>query len=232
METRPLARLAAAIFPAYTGAMQRRSLLVSLLALVASPAFAQGRTVSPFAPQVDYAIDGFFGRPEDGKKPEAARIWRTRNAIRYEARGGVERHVVARLDLDKAWLTLPSLGVSFETDLSGFGLSPAALRGDGFRLRPLGSETAEGQPTTKLRMTRTAADPGFDGFAWVDARGILWRLQGAGEALGQPGTLDWRFANATVGQFARALVEAPAGRTVPVAGEALVAMLRRFGMVR
>ncbi len=232
METRPLACLAAAIFPAYTGTMQRRSLLVSVLALAASPAFAQGRTVSPFAPQVDHAIDGYFGRPEDGKPPEAARIWRTRNAIRYEARGGVERHVVARLDLDKAWLSLPSLGVNFETDLSGFGLSPAALRGDGFRLQPLGDERVEGQPTTKLRMTRTAADPGFDGFAWVDARGILWRLQGAGEALGQPGRLDWRFANAAVGPVSRELVEAPAGRIVPVAGEALVAMLRRFGMVR
>jgi hypothetical protein len=201
--------------------MQRRSLLASLLAVAASPAFAQGRTVSPFAPQVDYAIDGFFGKPEQGKPSEAARIWRTRNAIRYEARGGVERHVVARLDLDKAWLSLPSLGVNFETDLSGFGLSPAALRGDGFRIQPIGDERMEGQPTTKLRMTRTAADPGFDGFAWVDSRNILWRLQGA-----------WRFANVAVGPVARGLVEAPAGRIVPVAGEALVAMLRRFGMVR
>jgi hypothetical protein len=35
-----------------------------------------------------------------------------------------------------------------------------------------------------------------------------------------------------VGPVARGMVEAPAGRIVPVAGEALVAMLRRFGMVR
>lgn len=212
--------------------MQRRAFLASLLASAASPAFGQSRTASPFAPQVEYAIDGYFGRPGDGKPPEAARIWRTRTAIRYEARGGIERTVVARLDLDKAWLSLPGLGVNFETDLSGFGLSPAALRGDGFKLQTVGSEPVEGQPTTKLRMTRTAADPGFDGFAWVDSRGILWKLLGAGEALGQPGTLDWRFANATVGPVARELVEAPAGRIVPVAGEALVAMLRRFGMVR
>ncbi len=212
--------------------MDRRGFLSIALTFAASPAFGQVLAASPFAPQVEYAIDGYFGRPGDSKPPEAARIWRTRNAIRYEARGGIERTVVARLDLDRAWLSLPGLGINFETDLSGFGLSPAALRGDGFRLQTIGSERMEGQPTTKLRMTRTAADPGFDGFAWVDARNILWRLQGAGEALGQPGTLDWRFANAAVGPVARELVEAPAGRIVPVAGEALVAMLRRFGMVR
>ncbi|MBI3503905.1 MAG: hypothetical protein HY059_03620 [Proteobacteria bacterium] len=212
--------------------MQRRALLVSLLSLSAAPAVAQGRTPSPFAPQVEYSIDGVFGRVAEGKQPEKARIWRTRNAIRYEVREGIERTVVARLDLDKAWLSLPGLGVNFETDLSGFGLSPGALRGDGFRLRPMGDERVDGQATTKLRMTRTAADPSFDGFGWVDARGILWRLQGAGEALGQPGTLDWRFSNASVGPVARDLLEAPPGRLVPVAGDALVAMLRRFGLVR
>ena len=52
------------------------------------------------------------------------------------------------------------------------------------------------------------------------------------EALGQPGTLDWRFANATVAPVPRDLLDAPPGRIVPVAGEALVAMLRRFGMLR
>ena len=212
--------------------MHRRGFLASLIALSANPAFAQGRGASPFAPQVEYAIDGVFGRAAEGKQPEKARIWRTRNAVRYEVREGIERTVVARLDLDKAWLSLPGLGVNFETDLSGFGLSPGALRGDGFRLQPVGDERVEGQATTKLRMTRTAADPSFDGFGWVDARGILWRLQGAGEALGQPGTLDWRFSNAAVGPVAATLLEAPPGRIVPVAGEALVAMLRRFGLVR
>ncbi|MBL8830832.1 MAG: hypothetical protein JNL71_00445 [Rhodospirillales bacterium] len=212
--------------------MDRRGFLAAALSLAALPAFGQARAASPFAPQVEYAIDGYFGRPGEGMRPEAARIWRTRDAIRYEAKDGIERTVVARLDLDRAWLSLPGLGMAFETDLSGFGLSPAALRGDGFTLRAVGSEPVDGRPTTKLRMTRTAADPGFDGFAWVDARGILWKLNGAGEALGQPGTLDWRFSNASVGPVARELVEAPAGRIVPVAGEALVAMLRRFGMVR
>lgn len=212
--------------------MQRRGFLASLIALSATPAFGQGRAASPFAPQVEYAIDGAFGRASEGKQPERARIWRTRSAIRYETRDAFERTVVARLDLDKVWLTLPALGVTFETDLSGFGLSPDALRGGGFRLQPMGDERVEGQTTTKLRMTRTATDPSFDGFGWVDARGILWRLQGAGEALGQPGMLEWRFSNAAIGQIAPALLAAPAGKTVPVAGEALVAMLRRFGLVR
>ncbi|MBI1244463.1 MAG: hypothetical protein GC202_05610 [Alphaproteobacteria bacterium] len=212
--------------------MLRRELLAGLSALVAAPAFGQGRGPSPFAPQVDYRIDGTFSVPGDGKKPETARIWRSRNALRYEALEGFERTVVARLDLDRAWLALPALHATFETDLSGFGLSPAALRGDGFRLQQVGSERVAGQATTKLRMTRAARDPSFDGFAWVDARGILWKLKGAGEALGQPGTLDWSFANAVVGALPRDTFEPPPGKIVPVAGEALVAMARRFGLVR
>ncbi len=212
--------------------MFRRGFLAGFATLAAAPAFGQARGISPFAPQVDYAIDGTFSVPGEGKRPETARIWRTRNAVRYEAADGIERHVVARLDLDRAWLSLPGLGVAFETDLSGFGLSPAALRGDGFRLTQVATENLAGQATTKLRMTRDRRDPYFDGFAWVDARGILWKLQGAGEAMGQPGTLDWRFSNAAVGPVPRDKLEAPPGKIVPVAGEALAGMLRRFGLVR
>lgn len=225
-------RLAGAIFRAYRGAMYRRELLAGLSMLVAAPALGQARVPSPFAPQVDYRIDGTFSAPGEGRKPETARIWRTRDALRYEALAGFERTVVARLDLDRAWLALPALHATFEMDLSGFGLSPAALRGDGFRLQPLGSERVGGQATTKLRMTRAGSDPAFDGFAWVDSRGILWKLKGAGEALGQPGTLDWSFANAVAGPLPAETFEPPPGKIVPVAGEALAAMLRRFGLVR
>jgi len=207
--------------------MDRRGLLAGFLALAATPAVAQGTRASPFAPQVDYAIDGRFGT---GQAP--GRLWRTRQAIRYESREGIERHLIARLDRDKLWLSLPGLGVTFESDLTGFGLPPAALRGGGFVHRAMGRETVDGQALDKVRLTRTRPDPSFDGFAWVDGRGVLWRLQGAGEAGGVPGNLDWHFANAVVGPVRADLMEAPPGRIVPMAGEALMAALRRFGLIR
>ncbi|MBL8834353.1 MAG: hypothetical protein JNL71_18330, partial [Rhodospirillales bacterium] len=74
--------------------MDRRGFLAAFAAFAAAPAAAQGQAPSPFAPLVEYAIEGQFGRPADGKPPEAARIWRTREAIRYAARDGIERVVV------------------------------------------------------------------------------------------------------------------------------------------
>jgi hypothetical protein len=210
--------------------MQRRSFLAAMLcsASATGRASAQGRGVSAFAVPRDYAIDGYFGR-----ETVPARLHRTRTAIRYEARsGGVPHIVVARLDRDVAWLALPSLGLAFQTDISGIGLNPRALAGEGFREQFVARETHAGIATSKLRLTRTAADPAFDGFAWVGNDGILWRLQGAGEAQGAPGTFDWRFENAALGALDPALFEAPPGRVVPVAGDALAAMLRRFGLVR
>lgn len=208
--------------------MLRRFFLLSSLAAFATPAAGQGRAPSAFAVPRDYSIDGYFAR-----EAAPARLYRTRNAIRYEARSGsVEHHVVARLDRDRAWLILPGVGVAFETDLGGLGLAPRALAGQGFSEQLVGRETYSGIAMSKLRLTRTAADPSFDGFAWVDANGILWRLQGAGEARGTPGTFDWRFENATLGPIDPALLDTPPGRVVPVAGDALAAMLRRFGLVR
>ncbi len=210
--------------------MQRRLFLVSILAAAsaASSTLAQTRGASAFAVPRDYAIDGYFGR-----EAAPARLFRTQNAIRYEARSGAVAHtVVARLDRDVAWFVLPSLGLAFQTDMSGVGLNPRALAGEGFREQFVARETHSGIAMSKLRLTRTAADPAFDGFAWVGNEGILWRLQGAGEAQGTPGTFDWRFENAALGTLDSALFEAPPGRIVPVAGDALAAMLRRFGLVR
>lgn len=209
--------------------MLRRFFLASAAAALAAPANAQSRAPSAFAVPRDYSIDGYFAR--NASVP--ARVYRTRQAIRYEARGGsVEHHVVARLDRDRAWFVLPGLGVAFETDLGGLGLAPQALAGRGFREQLVARETYSGIAMAKLRLTRSALDPAFDGFAWVDADGILWRLQGAGEAQGTPGNFDWRFENATLGPIDAALFETPPGRVVPVAGDALLAMLRRFGLVR
>jgi hypothetical protein len=210
--------------------MIRREILGSILAMAAAAGRASAQTpaVSAFAVPRDYSIDGYFARDK-----EPARLYRTRRAIRYQAReAGIEHVVVARFDLDRAWLSLPALGVNFETGLSDFGLSPQALSGQGFVERAMGRETLDGVATTKLRITRTADDPAFDGFAWVDAGGILMRLQGAGDVKGNGGTVDWRFANPNVGPFDSALLEAPAGRIVPVAGDALLALLRRFGLIR
>jgi hypothetical protein len=210
--------------------MQRRLFLTTILAAISTDggAHAQMRTASAFAVPRDYAIDGYFGR-----ETVPARLYRTRDAIRYEARSGSVAHtVVARLDRDVAWFTLPSLGLAFQTDISGIGLSPRALAGEGFRESFVARETHSGMAMSKLRLTRTAVDPAFDGFAWIGNEGILWRLQGAGEAQGTPGTFDWRFENATLGTLDPALFEAPPGRVVPVAGDALAAMLRRFGLVR
>jgi hypothetical protein len=210
--------------------MQRRLFLASILAMsgAAASATAQGRTASAFAVPRDYAIDGYFGR-----ETVPARLYRSRQAIRYEARSGSVAHtVVARLDRDVAWFVLPSLGLAFQTDMSGIGLNPRALAGEGFREQFVARETHSGIAMSKLRLTRTAVDPAFDGFAWVGNEGILWRLQGAGEAQGTPGTFEWRFENAALGTIDPALFEAPLGRIVPVAGEALAAMLRRFGLVR
>jgi hypothetical protein len=210
--------------------MQRRDFLTAILAATAAStqSLAQGRAPSAFAVPRDYAIDGYFGR--DGAP---ARVFRTRHAIRYEVRNaGVAHQVVARFDRDIAWFQLPSLGLAFQTDLTGLGLSPRALAGEGFREQFVARETHTGIAMSKLRLTRSALDPAFDGFAWVGAEGILWRLQGAGEAQGTPGTFDWRFENAALGPIDPAQFEAPPGRVVPVAGDALASMLRRFGLVR
>jgi hypothetical protein len=209
--------------------MIRRHFIVSILAAAwAVPARGQAPAASAFAVPRDYSVDGYFARDK-----EPARLHRTRRAIRYQSRdSGVEHVVIARFDLDRAWLSLPGLGVNFETGLSDFGLSPQALAGQGFVERVVGRETLDGAATTKLRITRAADDPAFDGFAWVDAGGVLMRLQGAGDVKGNGGTVDWRFANPRIGPFDPALLEAPAGRIVPVAGDALLALLRRFGLIR
>jgi hypothetical protein len=205
----------------------RRGALAGL-ALLAAPAYGQARP-SLFAPQIDYTAIGRFGR--DAK--HSARIHRTRDAIRYHATDGIEHVVIARLDRDKAWLTAPALRLAFETDLTGLGLPPAILRGRGFQESAIRSTTIDGVPAAQLRVKRDAADVALDAVALVDRRGVLWRLEGTGTVGGQPGRLDWRFEDVTQGRFDAALFEAPADiRVVPVAGETLLATLRRFGMIR
>lgn len=206
----------------------RRGVLAGLALLAAPAALGQARP-SLFAPQIDYTAIGWFGR--DAKR--SARIHRTRDAIRYHAADGIEHVVIARLDRDKAWLIAPALRVAFETDLTGLGLPPAILRGRGFQESPIRSTTVDGVPASQLRVKRDAADVGLDAVALVDRRGVLWRLEGTGTVGGQPGRLDWNFEDVTPGRFDASLFEAPADvRVVPVAGETLLATLRRFGLVR
>ncbi len=196
--------------------------------MFASPAFGQARP-SIFAPQIDYTAIGWFGR--DAKR--SARIHRTRDAIRYHATDGIEHVVIAKLDRDKAWLMAPALRMAFETDLTGLGLPPAILRGRGFQESAIRSTSVDGVPASQLRVKRDAADVALDAVALVDRRGVLWRLEGTGTVGGQPGRLDWNFEDVTPGKFEASLFEPPADiRVVPVAGETLLATLRRFGMIR
>lgn len=196
--------------------------------MFASPAFGQARP-SIFAPQIDYTAIGWFGR--DAKR--SARIHRTRDAIRYHATDGIEHVVIAKLDRDKAWLMAPALRMAFETDLTGLGLPPAILRGRGFQESAIRTTSVDGVPASQLRVKRDAADVALDAVALVDRRGVLWRLEGTGTVGGQPGRLDWNFEDVTPGKFEASLFEPPADiRVVPVAGETLLATLRRFGMIR
>lgn len=196
--------------------------------MFASPAFGQARP-SIFAPQIDYTAIGWFGR--DAKR--SARIHRTRDAIRYHATDGIEHVVIAKLDRDKAWLMAPALRMAFETDLTGLGLPPAILRGRGFQESAIRTTSVDGVPASQLRVKRDAADVALDAVALVDRRGVLWRLEGTGTVGGQPGRLDWNFEDVTPGKFDASLFEPPADiRVVPVAGETLLATLRRFGMIR
>jgi hypothetical protein len=209
------------------GLLGRRAALAGL-GLFALPALGQTRG-SMFAPQIDYTATGWFGR--DSKRP--ARIHRTRDAIRYHVVDGIEHIVIARLDRDKAWLMAPALRVAFETDLTGLGLPPAVLRGRGFQETPIRATSIDGVPASQLRVRRDAADVALDAVALVDRRGVLWRLEGTGAVGGQPGRLDWNFEDVTPGRFDAALFEAHGDvRVVPVAGETLLATLRRFGLVR
>lgn len=206
--------------------LERRALLAGL-ALLAAPASAQTRP-SLFGPFPDYTAQGRFGR--SARAP--ARLFRTRDALRYHATDGLEHVVVARLDRDKAWLHVPALRAAFETDLTGVGLPPAALRGRGFRETAVRTATVDGVPATQLRVTREDPALALDALALVDRRGVLWALEGIGSVDGNAGRLDWRFEDVTVGPLDSALFEAPQAQVIPVAGETLLATLRRFGLLR
>lgn len=206
--------------------IDRRALLAGL-ALLAMPAKAQTRP-SLFGPHPDYEALGWFDRA--ARQP--ARLHRARNAIRHHATDGLERVTIARFDLDKAWLHVPALRLAFETDLTGLGLPPALLRGSGFRETPVRTATVDGVPATQLRVQRDGGDVNFDALALVDRRGVLWQLEGSGAIGGNPGRLDWRFEDVRVGAIDPALFEAPQAQMIPVAGETLLATLRRFGLVR
>lgn len=195
--------------------------------MLAVPANGQSRP-SLFGPYPDYEATGWFDR--NARQP--ARLHRTRNAIRHHASDGLERVTIARLDLDKAWLHVPALRVAFETDLTGLGLAPAILRGQGFRESVVRNATVDGVPATQLRVQRDGPDVSFDALALVDRRGVLWQLEGTGAVAGNGGRLDWRFEDARIGAADPALFDAPQAQIVPVAGETLLATLRRFGIVR
>lgn len=204
----------------------RRALLAGL-ALLAAPASGQTRP-SLFGPHPDYEALGWFDR--GARQP--SRLHRTRNAIRHHAGDGIERVTIARLDLDKAWLHVPALRLAFESDLTGLGLPPAILRGGGFRESVVRSATVDGVPATQLRVQRDGSDVSFDALALIDRRGVLWQLEGTGAIGGNGGRLDWRFEDLKIGPLDSALFEAPQAQIVPVAGETLLATLRRFGLVR
>jgi hypothetical protein len=206
--------------------IDRRALLAGL-AVLAAPAAGQTRP-SLFGPRPDYEALGWFSR--DARQP--SRLYRTQTAIRHHASDGIERITIARLDLDKAWLHVPALRLAFETDLTGLGLAPSILRGQGFRETPVRQATVDGVPATQLRVVREGEDVSLDALALVDRRGVLWALEGRGAIGGQPGRLDWRFEDVRIGSFAPALFEAPQAQIVPVAGDTLLATLRRFGLVR
>lgn len=204
----------------------RRALLAGLT-LLAAPAKGQARP-SLFGPYPDYEATGWFDR--NARQP--ARLFRARNAIRHHASDGIERIAIARFDLDKAWLHVPALRLAFETDLTGLGLPPALLRGGGFRETVVRNATVDGVPAMQLRVQREGADVNLDALALVDRRGVLWRLEGTGAIAGNGGRLDWRFEDVKIGPLDPALFEAPQAQMVPVAGETLLATLRRFGLVR
>jgi hypothetical protein len=179
--------------------------LSAAVLLAASPVRAAG----PFDLTVDYSADSTVG---SGDHARLGRLWRTRQALRHEStEQGQSQIIIARLDRGLAWLVVPALRVSIETDIGGLG-GLAGLLGGAGKAQPLGSETVEGQRAGKYRVTVDDAKAGrFDGLVWSTGQGVVLRIDGEGEHAGQRGRVLLSFRNIRIGPQDDALFEPPSG---------------------
>jgi len=82
------------------------------------------------------------------------------------------------------------------------------------QLTAAGSETVEGVPTTKYRLTVQSNTSGkFEGFVWVSADNILMKMDGVGGAEGQSAKIAVVMQNVSVAPQDPKLFEIPPGYT-------------------
>ena len=185
--------------------------------------------------KVEYAAESTVGT---GERARPGRLWRTPTALRHETiQANRVETVIVRLDRGLAWLLVPELTTAIEMDLSAFALVGALGDGKSVSQKALGSETIAGVQATKYRVTGNGQGAGaFDGFVWARADGVVLRIDGEGESLGQRGLVALSFTNVRVGRQDPALFEPPAGfRRLAVRAQdaaALMDMIQRFSRQR
>ncbi len=215
-------------------AMPRRHLLQTLFASLL-PDIVRARptgVADVFALATDYTATS---RSHTGAGSAPGRLWRSARALRHESDAPGRAHLlIARLDRNVGWLTLPGLGVALETDLSALGLPPEAASGGGLHQAIEGRERVNGLDTTRIRVWRAAGTSArFDGHVWRTESGVIARIDGEGELHGRRGRARIDFHDPRIGRLDDGLFAPPRDlRLLRVRGADAAAMLQGLEAMR
>jgi hypothetical protein len=185
--------------------------------------------------KVEYAAESTIGT---GERARPGRLWRTPSALRHETvQANRVETVIVRLDRGLAWLLVPELSTAIEMEMSAFALAGALADRGAISQSVVGTETIGGSRATKYRVRGAGENAGsFDGFVWTRSDGVVLRIDGMGESLGQRGPVALSFQNVRVGKQDPALFEVPASfRRLAVRAQdaaALIDMIQRFSRPR
>jgi hypothetical protein len=180
-------------------------------ALIATIATAFGPKASYAAtlpvPTVEYSADRTV---ETDKGSFTGKVYATRDKQRNETNfGGMQSVTIIRQDKQVGYMLMPAQRMYRELDIASAKQQAGGQPQDVVDITEVGTETIEGQTTTKYKMIMKDGSAG--GFMWITKDGIPMKLDAISKENGKKTRFTMTLTNLKIGGVDPTVFEVPAG---------------------
>jgi len=185
--------------------MFTRFALVSTLCLVAFAATANGAGLP--VPTVEYSADRVM---ETEAGTFEGKVYAAKDKERSEtSMQGMTSVMILRRDKQLGYMLMPAQKMYQQMDFAKAQQQSGAQPADQVEITEVGSDTIEGQPTTKYKLIMKDGSAG--GFMWITKDGIAVKLDAISKENGKKTRFTMTLSNLQIGTVDPSVFEVPAG---------------------
>jgi hypothetical protein len=185
--------------------MFTRFALVSTLCLVAFAATAQGAGLP--SPTVEYSADRVM---ETSAGTFEGKVYAAKDKERSEtSMRGMTSVMILRRDKQLGYMLMPTQKMYQQMDFAKAQQQSGAQAADQVEITEVGSDTIDGQPTTKYKLIMKDGSAG--GFMWFTKDGIMMKMDTVVKNGRDKSRMTITLKNVKVGSQDASLFEVPAG---------------------